>query len=150
MVDSFLSLQEIICKFFDEKDSVGLRAKQIQKLDRLQLNSKEWSLVKIRSQFLKPFDLATKLLSAQRYPTIGLCLFVLHHFKLCLEDTDADNGLLRQLNKLLLNSTIHYIDNEEEQMRILQVRFIYQGKLLFMKCSSSFLLVVWVIRSHWF
>lgn len=130
MVDSFLSLKEIICKFFAEKEFLGLQAKQIQKLDRLELNSNEWSLVKILSQLLKPFDLATKLLSAQRYPTIGLCLFVLHHIKLFLDDTDADNELLRQLKKLLLNSMIHYIDHEEEQMRILQVRFIYQGKLL--------------------
>ena len=148
MVESFLSLKEIICKFFDEKESLGLRAKQIQKLDRLELNSNEWSLVKILSQLLKPFDLATKLLSAQRYPTIGLCLFVLHHIKLFLEDTDADNELLRQLKKLLLNSTINYIDNEEEQMRILQVRFIHQGELLFMKLSSSYLLVLWILRSH--
>jgi hypothetical protein len=124
MLDSFLSLKETVCRFFDEKESLGLRAKQVQKLDRLELNSNEWSLLKILSQLLKPFDSATKLLSAQRYPTIGLCLFVVHHLKLFLEDTDADNELQRQLKKLLLNSTIHYIDNEEEQMRILQVTSI--------------------------
>ena len=124
MVDSFLLLKETVCRFFDEKKSLGLRSKQIQKLDRLELNSNEWSLMKILGQLLKPFDFATKLLSAQRYPTIGLCLFVVHHIKLFLDDTDADNELQRQLKKLLLNSTMHYIDNEEDQMRILQVTVI--------------------------
>jgi hypothetical protein len=102
MIDSFLSLKEIVCRFFDEKKSLGLRAKQVQKLDHLELNSNEWSLLKILGQLLKPFDYATKILSAQRYSTIGLCLFVVHYIKLFLEDTDADNELQRQLKKLLL------------------------------------------------
>ena len=145
MVDSFLSLKETICKFFDAKESLGLRAKQIEKLDRLELNSNEWSLLKILGQLLNPFDLATKLLSAQRYPTIGLCLFVLHHLKLFLEGADADNGLLRQLKKLLLNSTIHYIDNEEEQMRILQASFIDKWENSFHLVLLFVCLVLWVL-----
>ena len=121
MIDSFLGLKEVVSKFYDERESLGLSSKQSKKLDYLELTSNDWLLLKILTQLFKPFDLATKLLSAQRYPTIGLCLFVLHHIKLFLEDTDTDNEYLRQLKKFLLISMMHYIDNEVEQMGILRV-----------------------------
>ena len=129
MVDSYLALKETVCRFVDERKSLGLRSRQVQKLDHLELNSNEWSLMKILGQLLKPFDFATELLSAQYYPTIGLYLFVVHRNKLFFDDTDTDNELQRQVKKLLLNSTMHYIDNEEEQMRILQVTAIDHWKI---------------------
>ena len=85
------------------------------------MTSTQWNLLKILSLLLKPFELATKLLSARRYPTIGLCLFVLHHIKLFLEAAQVDIEVVKELKKLLLNSMVNYVDKEEEQMRILRV-----------------------------
>ena len=139
MVDSFLSLRETICKFFDAKESLGLRPKQVEKLDRLELNSNDWSLLKILGQLLKPFDLATKLLSAQRYPTIGLCLFVLHHLKLFLEDTDADNELLRG-NSKSFSSTARSIMSIMRRNKCVSYKQVSSTneKILFIRPSSSF------------
>ncbi|CAF1541267.1 unnamed protein product [Adineta ricciae] len=121
MVESFLSLKTALGKLFDEKHALGLSRAQSTKLFRLELSSSDWNLLKILSQVLQPFDLATKLLSAQRYPTIGLCLFAIHHIKAFLEDTDDDGELEQRLKSRLLDQITKYIDDEKEQMRILRV-----------------------------
>ncbi|CAF1551197.1 unnamed protein product, partial [Adineta ricciae] len=72
------------------------------------------------SQILTPFDLATKLLSDRQYPTIGLCLFAIHHLKLFLDDTEGDTELEQQLKRSFLDKMAKYIDDEKEQMRMLR------------------------------
>jgi hypothetical protein len=121
MIEGFLSLKMIIGAVFDEKHTLGITRRQLAKLDGLELTSSDWSLLKILSELLKPFDLATKLLSAQRYPTIGLCLFALYHIKVFLEDTDSDNELMKRLKRCLQEKMTKYIDEEKKQMQMLRV-----------------------------
>ena len=121
MIESFLSLRAVIVKLFDEKQTLHITCAQSTKLSRLELTSSEWSLLKILSQILKPFQLATTLLSARRYPTIGLCLFSIYHIKTFLEDSDSDNDIEKKLKSCLLEKITKYIDNEKEQMRIIRV-----------------------------
>ena len=129
MIESFLALKTAICALFAEKYSLDLTRAQSTKLHRLELTSSDWNLLKTLSQVLKPFDLATKLLSGQRYPTIGLCLFAIHHLKVFLDDTDADNALEQRLKRCLLDKMTKYIDDEKEQMRILRVSSISLSKI---------------------
>ena len=123
MIESFITLKTVVCKLFDEKSEIGLPRKQSEKLDRLELTSSDWTLLKILSQLLKPFDLATKLLSSQQFPTIGLCMFALHHIKTFLEDTESDGDMFRRLKRRLLTTMTRYIDDEKEQMRMIRVSF---------------------------
>jgi hypothetical protein len=121
MIESFLALRMVIVKLFDEKQSLHLSSAQTTKLSCLELTSSEWCLLKVLSQILKPFQLATTLLSARRYPTIGLCLFCIYHIKTFLEDSEADTDLEKRLKNCLLEKMTKYIDNEKEQMRIIRV-----------------------------
>ena len=121
MIESFITLKTVVCKLFDEKSEIGLPRKQSEKLDRLELTSSDWTLLKILSQLLKPFDLATKLLSSQQFRTIGLCMFALHHIKTFLEDTVSDGDMMRRLKRRLLTTMTRYIDDEKEQMRMIRV-----------------------------
>lgn len=72
MIESFIASKPVIRKFFDDMPSMGLPRKQMAKLEKLKLTSSDWTWLKILAQLLKPFDLATKLLSSPTYPTIGL------------------------------------------------------------------------------
>jgi hypothetical protein len=121
MIESFITLKPVIIKLFDEKSDIGLQRKQSEKLDQLELTSSDWILLKMLSQLLKPFDLATKLLSSQQFPIIGLCIFALHHIKTFLGEADSDGELVRRLKNSLLNSMARYIDDEKEQMRLIRV-----------------------------
>ena len=129
MIESFLALKTAICALFAEKDSLDLTRAQSTKLHRLELTSSDWNLLKTLSHILNPFDLATKLLSGRRYPTIGLCLFAIHHLKIFLDDTDADSESEKRLKRCLLDKITKYIDDEKEQMRILRVSFISLSKI---------------------
>lgn len=121
MIDSFLALKTAICALFVEKHSLDLTGAQSKKLHCLELTSSDWNLLKKLSQILTPFDLATKLLSGRQYPTIGLCLFAIHHLKLFLDDTEGDTELEQQLKRSLLDKMAKYIDDEKEQVRMLRV-----------------------------
>jgi hypothetical protein len=123
MIESFIALKEVLCKLFHEKSEIDLPRKQSDKLDRLELTSSDWTLLKILSQLLKPFDLATKLLSSQQFPTIGLCIFAFHHIKMFLEDTESDDDVGKRLKRRLLTMMTRYIEDEKEQMRIIKVSF---------------------------
>ena len=142
MIESFIALKLVVMKPFDEKSDIGLSRKQSEKLEKLVLTSSDWTLLKILSQLLKPFDLATKLLSSQQFPTIGLCIFALHHIKTFLEDTESDGDLVRRLKRCLLKTMTRYIDDEKEQMRIIRVSFFNTRRIPFSshyQKSSSFL-----------
>ena len=123
MIESFLALKTAICALFAEKHLLDLTHAQSMKLHCLELTSSDWNLLKNLSQVLTPFELATKLLSGRRYPTIGLCLFALHHLKLFLEDTEGDNDLQQRLKHCLLEKMTRYIDDEKEQMRMLRLSY---------------------------
>ncbi|CAF1543957.1 unnamed protein product [Adineta ricciae] len=121
MIESFIALKPVVTKLFDDMPSIELPRKQMAKLEKLELTSSDWTLLKLLAQLLKPFDLATKLLSSQTYPTIGLCVFALHHIKMFLEDTDGDSDLSKRLKRHLLKTMTKYIDDEKEQLRIVRV-----------------------------
>ena len=121
MIESFIALRPVVTKLFDGMPAIGLPRKQIEKPAKLELTSSHWTLLKLLAQLLKPFDLATKLLSSQTYPTIGLCVFALHHIKMFLEDTESDNDLSKRLKRYLVRTMTKYIDDEKDQLRIIRV-----------------------------
>jgi hypothetical protein len=91
--------------FFDEKES-GLRAKQVRKLDRLELNSSEWSLLKILSQLLAVrFQRNSWAHSVTNRLGFAHLLFIISN----------SSGRIR-------------IDNEEEQCWYLQVTFSFNAE----------------------
>lgn len=126
MIESFIALKPAVTKLFDEIASIGLTRKQTKKLEKLEFTSSDWTLLKVLAQLLKPFDLATKLLSSQTYPTIGLCVFALHHIKMFLEDTESDSDLLKRLKRYLAKTMTKYVDDEKEQLRIIRVSCLHQ------------------------
>lgn len=139
MINSFLALKTAICTLFADKHLLDLTHAQSMKLHCLELSSSDWNLLKNLTQILTPFDLATKLLSGRRYPTIGLCLFAIHHLKLFLDDTEGDTELQQRLKHYLLEKVTKYIDDEKEQMRILRVYSISLSKLALELFSIPFL-----------
>ena len=121
MIESFIALEPVVTKLFDDMPSIELPRKQMAKPEKLELTFSHWTLLKLLAQLLKPFDLATKLLSSRTSPTIGLCVFALHHIKMFLEDTDGDSDLSKRLKRHLLKMMTKYIDDEKEQLRIVRV-----------------------------
>lgn len=123
MIESFIKLKSVVSKLFNDKNEIGLSRAIVRKLQTLELSSSDWCTMKILVELLRPFDLATKLLSSQKYPTIGLCAFAIHHIKSFLEETENDNSTVRRLKQSLMKSMIRYIDEETEQLRLIRVRF---------------------------
>ena len=122
MVDSLLSLREIIEKLFNYKNHLDIKSTQRTNLSRFELTNEEWNLLSDLDFVLKPFFHATKVMSGRQYPSIGLSLYLLTRLKNFLQQHETSQSLIiKRLKQLLLAKFLYYFEHDSEQMQLLKV-----------------------------
>ncbi|CAF2863743.1 unnamed protein product [Rotaria sp. Silwood2] len=87
LIDAIIDLKHVIIKLFTEKWSLNLRKDQVIKLAKLELTIENWDLLSVLRFVLKPFYLATKMMSGKEYATIGLSYYAINEIKcFCAKD----------------------------------------------------------------
>ncbi|CAF3791041.1 unnamed protein product, partial [Rotaria sordida] len=81
LIDAIIELKHVIIKLFTDKWSLNLRKDQVSKLAKIELTSENWDLLSALHFVLKPFFLATKMMSGKEYATIGLSYYAIHEIK---------------------------------------------------------------------
>ncbi|CAF1652319.1 unnamed protein product, partial [Adineta ricciae] len=69
--------RKLIAKFFGDKNTFDVRRELIARLIAIELHHDDWSLLNDIHAVLKPFYLATRLVSKRSYPTAGLCYYTI-------------------------------------------------------------------------
>lgn len=128
---TYLSLQSLLkhkpalLRLFENKRKLALTSKQKEKLNLYELSSDDYAILNSLMDVFDIFYHATYLLSGSKYPTIGLCLYVLRKIKNFLEDEDEDGNeqspVLISLKRFILESFNHYFDENDEQYGLLMV-----------------------------
>lgn len=114
--------KSVLNRFFLEfNGTVRLSKSQQRKWAELELNREDWLSLEILEAVLRPFHDATKMMSAQKYPTMGIAYFVVSGIKDFLLDQSSPNERLNTLKSLLLHEIAYYFDNDLEQYRSIKV-----------------------------
>lgn len=121
MIDVLLKYRSLISQLHSDKHDLSLSMKSIAKLKNLELSTDQWHLILAMNQALTPFFNATKLISGQKYASIGTCLFAIRKIKQFLENDLSNKPYLNEIKSLLLEQLIHYIDDDLEQHELIQV-----------------------------
>ena len=122
MVDSLLSLREIIEKLFNYKNHLDIKPTQRTNLSCSELTNEEWNLLSDLGFVLKSFFHATKAMSGRQNPSIGLSLYLLTRLKNFLQQHETNQSLIiKQLKQLLLAKFLYYFEHDSEQMQLLKV-----------------------------
>ena len=85
------------------------------------LNVKTSGLIIMHQTVLWPFLEATRMMSAQKYATLGLTYFALSSIREFLEEQKTGENLLNKLKTLLLTQMDRYFENDHdrwEQMKV--------------------------------
>ena len=134
MIDSLLSLREVLEKLFSYKNHLRLKAKQLAKLSRLELANDDWDMLSMLHLVLKPFYHATKVLSGRQYPSIGIAVYILVRLKSVLQLHERKESVMfKRFKQLLLSKFLHYFESDYDQLQLLKVTMINQ--LLLMKVT---------------
>ena len=122
MIDSLLALRDVIEKLFNYKHHLPLKAKQLTKLNGLELTNDDWNMLSMLYLVLKPFYHATKAMSGRQYPSMGIAYYVLVRLKSFLQQHDRKESLiLKRFKQLLLTQFLHYFEDDYDQSQILKV-----------------------------
>lgn len=121
LVESFLISKTLLAKLFGEKNLLNIRKDLSEKMAFFELQRNDWLLLLDLHTVLKLFELATKLMSGKKYPTAGLCYYVIVKLKAYLTDINHDNQSIKYLKQMLLDEFDHYFYSNEEQLKLLQV-----------------------------
>lgn len=121
MIENLLQLKQLIGQIHADKHELQLTNDGKQKLTSLELSSDEWAVLRAIEQILSPFDHATKLMSGQQYPTIGLALYAIRRIKMFLESYDDNHLFIKAMRDLLLEQIARYIDNDAAQLELIIV-----------------------------
>jgi len=144
MIDNILKFKPLISQLHSDKHELYLTNKRQQKLTSLELSSDEWRTIDFIKQVLTPFEKATKLMSGQKYPTIGTALFAIRKMKTFFESYVENNSIINEMTNLLLEQMAHYIDNDTEQLELIVVCIFN-----FIHIEGIVALVFGLFRSTW-
>lgn len=128
MITSVSKHKSVIGQLQSDKHNLPLSNKQKLKLANLELSSNEWILLSSIEDVLQPFHNATKLMSGQKYPTIGTALFDIRKIKAFLESYVESNSFTNGMKNLLVEQLTKYIDDDTEQLELIIVSdymFVY-------------------------
>ncbi|CAM4822508.1 unnamed protein product [Rotaria magnacalcarata] len=122
MIDSLLSLREIVEKLFNYKSHLNIKPKQRTILSRFELTSDEWNVLSNLHFILQPFFHATKVMSGSQYPSIGIALYLLTHLKNFLQQHETNEDLIIKRSKQLLSEKfLYYFERDNEQFQLLKL-----------------------------
>ncbi|CAF2036400.1 unnamed protein product [Rotaria magnacalcarata] len=102
LIESIIILKSAIINFFDDKYSLNIRRDLITKLISIELQNNDWQLLGHLQTVLRPFHLATKLMSGRSYPTIGLCYYTIRNIHVFLSKDEEDSYQIKSLKRMLL------------------------------------------------
>ncbi|CAF1473933.1 unnamed protein product [Adineta ricciae] len=115
-LQSLVDHKPVLISLFENKGQLPLTSKQKEKLGLLELSSDDYTIFNILIEIFQPFYHATNLLSASKYPTIGLCLLVIRELKEHLEkEENNDSNLLISLKNFILESFDNYFAENGNQ-----------------------------------
>ncbi|CAF3500538.1 unnamed protein product [Rotaria socialis] len=89
-VQSLLIHKNVLLNLYQSKRKLVLTSKQKEKLNLCELSNDEYDIISNLMDIFDSFYQATNLLSGSKYPTIGLCLYILRQIKDFLEDENED------------------------------------------------------------
>ncbi|CDW58808.1 hypothetical protein TTRE_0000713301 [Trichuris trichiura] len=100
MIGSFLNHRQMLDKYFAKmKESKSVECRKVSSLG---LTEEEWNVLKDLQNVLLPFLSAVNVLSAFRYPTIGLAVMCEQQLrKFCLTHNQSDSKLVQTLKSNL-------------------------------------------------
>lgn len=126
LIESCLASKNLVAKLFGDKNLLNIRRDVSQKLSTIELQRNDWLILLDLYTVLKPFELATKLMSGKTYPTVGLCYYTLHKLKAYLVDDSIDSDSLKCFKRLLFDEFYFYFYFDENQLQLLQVYDIFE------------------------
>jgi hypothetical protein len=121
MITNLLKCKSLIGQLHSDKHILSLNYKMKAKLSNLELTADEWFIMKSIEKVLTPFESATKMMSGQQYPTIGVAFCSIRKIKSFLESNEESNTFINEMKDLLLEQLIHYIDDDKDQLNLIIV-----------------------------
>ncbi|CAF1412330.1 unnamed protein product, partial [Rotaria sordida] len=100
----------IINELFQNKINLNITKKQHQRLNALELTKDCWYIIKLLIKVLKPFYRATKAISGNDYPTIGITVFIFRRLEkqFLYSISPTDDPLFNTMKECLLNKMTYY------------------------------------------
>ena len=123
LIDSLLQMKPLLVKLFGEKRNLNLKRDQIEKLTLVELNNDDWEFLSCLHHVLKPFYLATVMMSGKNYPSIGLAYYAVQRIKQFCSNDNISNNHIKELKKLLLKKLYTYFFDDLEQYQYFQVKY---------------------------
>ncbi|CAF1207762.1 unnamed protein product [Rotaria sordida] len=120
LIDAIIELKHVIIKLFTDKWSLNLRKDQVSKLAKIELTSENWDLLSALHFVLKPFFLATKMMSGKEYATIGLSYYAIHEIKSFCAKEEKCTEQSKTFKRLLVEKLNKYFYSNSEQIHHLQ------------------------------
>lgn len=110
MLESLMIFRPIIENLFKNIRKLDVSKRQMNSLSQLEISNEYWDLIEMVMKVLAPFRHATKLISGNQYPTVGLTLFVLRKIQQNFLEANGsdDDELLQGMKKILLDQINHY------------------------------------------
>ena len=122
LIDSFINAKKLIIKFFGDKNLYDVRRALIDRLSSIELHHDDWQLLTELHIVLKPFYLATRLMSIRLYPTAGFCYYTVKTLHVYLmKDDSNDSTRMKSLKYMLLSQFEYYFGSDKEQLNLLKV-----------------------------
>ena len=102
MLERFLMHRDVINSIISSPDRIsGLEKKQKSKLRSFVMSHDDWEMVACIHHILHPFLIATKILSAQKYPTLGAAFYVARKLEIFLSENDNDSPIVSVIKQNL-------------------------------------------------
>ena len=144
MLTTIDKYRDIINELFKSKASFNITAKQKRKLKSLELSNDQWDLIKMLIELLKPFYSATKVLSTNKYPTVGSALFIIKNVQEHLEKTE-NSEMVNILKMKIFEQFKYYLIDYTDQFNTLKVR---NKMTCFFSVESSTFVALWILGSN--
>lgn len=110
MVKRLLQHQEVVKSVFVKRFK-NLNSLQKSSLEQIALTLHDWEILQSLHKLLEPFELATRVLSAKKYPTLALAYTTINILRRGLEEFEDDDKLVAVLKKSLLVQFKYYFDS---------------------------------------
>jgi hypothetical protein len=127
MIKRFLIDKDAIRSIISTPERVaGLDAKQRAQLKKIVISHDDWEVIQSLALVMEPFVLATQIISARLYPTIGTGFFVYRTLEHFLEAKESDSSLTSLMKKSLRHhfNTYFRVNVSESQQKYMLVRHL--------------------------
>ena len=121
MITNLLKYKSLFGQLHSDKHILSLNHKIKAKLGNLELTADDWFIIQSIEQVLTPFEKATKMMSGQKYPTVGIAFCATRMIKDFIESNEETNTFIYEMKHLSLAQLVHYIDSDTDQFHLIIV-----------------------------